>query len=353
MNLIDRLGLDHPIVQAPMAGVSTPELAAAVSNAGGLGSLGLGAMPVDAARGAIAQTRARTGRAFGVNVFCHAPARRDPVREAAWLDRLRPHFAAFDARPPKTLGEIYPSFILDTAMQHMLVETRPAVISFHFGLPPLTVIDDLRSSGAVLMGCATSRAEADLVQAAGLDAVIAQGWGAGGHRGIFDPDGPDRQLSTLDLLHDLRDLRLPIVAAGGIMSAADMRQVLDAGAVAAQCGTAFLASPEAATSDAHRMALAGADTVMTRAVSGRPARCLRNRFTAIDPGDVPDYPVAYDAGKALNAAAVAGGETGYGAHWAGQGAAQARPLPAAEIVRMLAGQVASKGACAVSNSSAP
>lgn len=339
-----RLGMDCPVIQAPMAGVSTPALAAAVSNAGGLGSLGLGAMTAPDAQAAIARTRALTARSFGVNVFCHAPARRDPVAESAWLDHLRPHFAAVGATPPATLREIYASFLLDDAMQRLLIGMRPAVISFHFGLPPLSVIADLRRSGAVLMGGATSRAEAEMVQNAGLDAVIAQGWQAGGHRGVFDPQADDARLATLDLLAELRGLRLPVIAAGGIMSATQTRAALAAGAVAVQCGTAFLATPEAATSPAHRAALAGGDTVMTRAISGRGARCLRNRFTGIDGAGAPDYPVAYDAGKALNARALAAGQAGYGAHWAGTGAAQARALPAAQVVAWLAGQGDATGA---------
>src|SRR5690606_21205554 len=145
------------------------------------------------------------------------------------------------------------------------------------------------------------------------------GWQAGGHRGIFDPDGPDERLETLALVNRLTPLGLPVIAAGEIMDSADTRRALAAGAVAVQCGTAFLRAPEAASSEAHRQALAGGETAMTRAISGRPARCCANDFTAIPDEGSPGYPVTYSAGKALDAAARAQGVTAYGAHWAGTG----------------------------------
>lgn len=334
-----RLSLTLPVVQAPMAGVSTPALAAAVSNAGGLGSLGLGAMDAAGAAAVIAQTRALTNRPFGVNLFCHAPHRHDPAREAAWLERLAPHFRALGAEPPKALRSLYTSLLLDTDMQDVLRQTRPAAISFHFGLPPQHVIDDLRSTGAVLLATATNRAEAETIRATGLDGIVAQGWQAGGHRGCFDPFAPDQRLTTLDLLAELRPIGLPLIAAGGIMSAADARAALDAGAALVQCGTAFLACPEASTTPAHRARLAQGDgeTVMQKSISGRPARSLTNLFTELDAdvtlAELPDYPLPYDAGKALNAAGLAAGQAGYGAFWAGTGAAQVQARPAAGIAR--------------------
>lgn len=324
--------LKHPLIQAPMAGVSTPALAAAVCEAGGLGFVALGALDATGARAAIEQTRALTGRPFGVNLFCHAPARRDHLREGRWLARLAPEFARHGATPPEALHEIYQSFRVNEAMLALLLDARPAFVSFHFGLPNPQQMAALRDTGARLLATATSEAEGQTILDAGLDGIVAQGWQAGGHRGIFDPEAPDERLETLPLLARLRPLGLPLIAAGGIMTREDARAATRAGAVAVQCGTAFLRAPEAANPAAHRDALSSGRTVMTRAISGRAARCVENLFTAIDGEEAPDYPVAYDAGKALNAAALAQGETGYGAFWAGTGAAQAVARPAAETV---------------------
>jgi nitronate monooxygenase len=341
--LLDRLGVSHPIVQAPMAGVSAPALAAAVSNAGGLGSIAVGASGVAEAAAMIADVRARTARAFNVNVFVHPTPRMDPARNAAWTAWLAPQFAAFGAAPPAALRTIYTSFADDPAMLAMLVEVAPPVVSFHFGLPPADVIVALRGRGITLLATATSPVEARAIEAAGIDAVVAQGIEAGGHRGMFDPDGPDDALGTIALTRLLvREARVPVIAAGGIMDGAGIAAVLALGAVAAQMGTAFVACPESAADDAYRAALAGpaaSHTVMTSAISGRPARALANRFTALGDGvgdrRPPDYPIAYDAGKALHVAAKALGEHGFGAQWAGQGAPLIRPVPAADLVALL------------------
>lgn len=345
MRLTERLSLTHPLFQAPMAGIATPALAAAVSNAGALGGLGLGAAGAEGAARMIRDTQSLTVRPFNVNLFCHAPARRDPAIEAAWIARSAPLFAEFDARPPEALAEIYRSFLDDPAMLAVLLDLRPAVISFHFGLPRPDQLAALRHTGAVLLASATDLPEARAIASAGLDGVIAQGWQAGGHRGIFDPDAPDSRLTTEDLTRRIRDeLPLPVVAAGGLMDGRDIARALSWGAEAAQLGTAFIACPESAADADYRARLAGGRTVMTRAISGRPARCLENRFT-LWAGDQPQdatapYPCAYDLGKALNAAARAGGETGFGAHWAGTGAARARALPAADLVAELAREAA-------------
>lgn len=342
--LLDTLGLDLPIIQAPMAGTSTPALAAAVSNAGALGSIGVGAMDASGARAAIAATQATTDHPFNVNLFCHVPAKPDPEREAAWLAALAPSFAAFDAEPPESLREIYTSFLVDDAMLDVLLETCPQVISFHFGLPNADRVSALRRTGAVLLATATNLAEARACADAGIHAVVAQGYEAGGHRGVFDPGLPDDRLGTFTLTQLLiRELDIPVIAAGGIMDGAGIAAVLALGALAAQLGTAFIGCPESSADSAHRGALfspAAAHTVITTAISGRPARCLSNRFTALGESlsgtAAPAYPITYDAGKALNAAAKAKGDGGYGAQWAGQGAPLARALPAAELVRMLA-----------------
>ena len=341
--LLERLRIDAPIIQAPMAGVSTPELAAAVSNAGGLGSIGVGATTAAGARTMIARFRALSPRSLNVNVFCHAPPRRDPAREARWIELLRPELARLGATPPATLTEIYRSFVEDDEMLAMLVAERPAVVSFHFGVPSHDRIQALHDAGIVLLGSATNLAEARALAAAGIDAIVAQGFEAGGHRGVFDPTAEDDCLGTLALTRLLvRELDRPVIAAGGIMDGAGIAAALRLGACAAQLGTAFIACDESQADAGFRAALqsdAAHHTVVTRAISGRPARCLANRFTALGRGiaaqDVPDYPVAYDLGKALHAAGKAKGESGFGAQWAGQGAPLARAMPAAELIATL------------------
>ena len=341
--LLRTLDVSLPIIQAPMAGVSTPAMAAAVSNAGGLGSIGVGASDAETARGMIAAVRAATDRPFNVNVFCHRPAVADGAREAAWLARLAPHFARFGAEPPGQLREIYKSFVGDDAMFAMLLEERPKVVSFHFGLPPAERVAALREAGIVLLATATNVEEARSIAAAGIDAVIAQGFEAGGHRGVFDPAAPDDCLGTMALTRLLvRNVDIPVIATGGIMDGAGIAAALALGASAAQLGSAVIACPESMADAGFRAALLGPashHTVMTKAISGRPARCIANRFTAIGEEakdeEIPAYPIAYDAGKALNAAAKAAAEAGFGAQWAGQAAPLARALPAAELVAQL------------------
>jgi nitronate monooxygenase len=341
--LLEKIGIALPIVQAPMAGVSTPAMAAAVSNAGGLGSIGVGAATAEGAREMIRKVQNATGRSFNVNVFCHRPAVHDASREAAWMDRLAPVFHHFGAQPARQLREIYRSFVENDAMLAVLVEARPKVVSFHFGLPSRDRIDALRAAGIVLLATATNLEEGRAVASAGVDAVVAQGYEAGGHRGVFEPDVRDERLGTLALVRLLvTDLNIPVIAAGGIMDGAGIAACLALGASAAQLGTAFVACPESSADAGFRAALLGPGarhTVMTSAISGRPARCLANRFTAlveaVDVNTIPDYPIAYDAGKSLHAAATAAGEFGYGAEWAGQGAPLARSLPAATLVAEL------------------
>jgi nitronate monooxygenase len=346
--LLAQLGLTVPVVQAPMAGTSTAELAAAVSNAGGLGSIAVGAMsPGDAVR-AIADVRTLTDRACNVNVFCHRPARGDPVKERAWLERLAPEFARFGAKPPSGLREIYTSFVADEEMVEVLCRAAPRVVSFHFGLPSAEVVHRLKSRGVVLLATVTSLTEAEQAAERGMDALVAQGYEAGGHRGVFDPDAADDRLGTIALVRLLATrATLPVIAAGGIMDGAGIAAALSLGAIAAQLGTAFIGCPESSADDAFRAALAGGaafHTTMTRVISGRPARCLANEFTRwgerVSSEAVPEYPVAYDAGKSLNVAARTRGETGYGAQWAGQAAPLSRSMPAAALVRALARELA-------------
>jgi nitronate monooxygenase len=343
--LLKRIGVELPIVQAPMAGTSTPAMAAAVTNAGALGSIGVGAVNAAEARSMIEALKALTRGPVNVNVFAHQPAKADRQRELGWLAELRPLFEQFGAEPPIGIKEIYTSFVADEAMLKLFLETRPAVVSFHFGLPSAQVIAQLKAAGIVLFSSATNLDEAQQGVRAGIDAIVAQGYEAGGHRGVFDPSAPDSRLGVAALTRLLvSNISIPVIAAGGIMDGAGIAAMLDLGAVAAQLGTAFIGCPESSADPYHRDALFGpgaSATEMTAIISGRQARCLPNRFTALKLAELkgltaPDYPITYDAGKALAAAAKAQGEGGFGAHWAGQGAPLARVMPAADLVNTLA-----------------
>lgn len=342
--LCDVLNLKYPIIQAPMAGVSTPELAAAVSNSGALGSISVGSATAQQAREMIAHTQALTTAPFNVNVFCHPPARRNPTKEQAWINQFSEMFHSFGDSAPTGLAEIYATFCHNTAMLQVLLDTRPAVVSFHFGLPEPEAIQALKAAGCLTLASATSPNEAQYIAAAGVDFIIAQGFEAGGHRGTFLDVATDTQLSTAELLPLLQEATsLPIICAGGIMNGADIARVMKQGATGVQMGTAFILCPESAANADWREALSKAnpgDTCMTSAISGRPARSLNNAFCqatrTVLPEDIPDYPVAYSLGKALAAAAQSAGIKGFSAQWAGTGAPYARQESAARLVEILA-----------------
>jgi nitronate monooxygenase len=346
--LLKQLGIGTPIIQAPMAGVSTPALAAAVSNAGGLGSLGVGATNAEGARKVIRETRELTDKPFNINVFCHRPAKANAAVDKTWLEWLAPLFAQYDAKPPQTLSEIYTSFVVDEAMLKVFLEEKPAVVSFHFGLPSEAFIDALRAAGIKLFASATNLSEAEQVAKAGVDAIVAQGIEAGGHRGVFDSTTRDDGLGTFALTRLIASkFDVPVIAAGGIMDGAGIAAALALGAQAAQLGTAFVPCSETSIDAGYRRAIlsdAANQTTFTSAISGRTARSLVNKFTAIGEGaDAPlnpAYPITYDAGKALHAAAKAKGEFGYGAQWAGQAAALAREMSAAELMTKLKSELA-------------
>ena len=212
MTLLETLAIDLPIIQAPMAGVSSPALAAAVSNAGALGSIGVGATDAQDARRMIAAVRERSKRSLNVNVFCHQPARADSAVEAVWLENLRPHFERFSAKPPTRLKEIYRSFVEDDAMLAALLVDKPRVVSFHFGLPSVERIHALRGVGIVLLASVTSVAEGRAAVDSGVQVVVAQGYEAGGHRGVFDEDAEDDCLGTMALTRLLvRRLDVPVI----------------------------------------------------------------------------------------------------------------------------------------------
>lgn len=345
--LTETLQIRYPIIQAPMAGVSTPRLAAAVANAGALGSISVGASDPAAARKMIADTKALTPRPFNVNVFCHPPATADLTREKQWLQWLTPYFEEFGSSPPASLREIYQAFGSDPDMLQVLVEAQPAVVSFHFGLPPADFIAALKNAGIFLIASATTPEEGARIQAAGVDAIVAQGMEAGGHRGMFNPELGDPGLMTLELLGTLKGaLDVPVIAAGGIMDGGDIRNAMALGADAVQLGTAFVLCPESSANDGYRHRLKSVkpgETQITAAISGRPARGIINRMHLEVGGSgaprLPDYPIAYDAAKALHGAASAAGNHEFAAHWAGQGASRAREMTAADLVQALVNEM--------------
>ncbi|WVW87020.1 hypothetical protein I302_109076 [Kwoniella bestiolae CBS 10118] len=350
---LSKLNLKYPIIQAPMAGVSTPQLASTLSNAGALGSIGLGASTPTSARQMIHDTqkllRSRN-TPYNVNLFVHSHPTPNTQVNTKWLEILRPHFDKYRdgdvSEVPKELRVIYKSFVYDNSeMVDLLLDTKPPIISFHFGLPSLDVLKELKQNGSILMATATSLEEARIIENAQMiDYIVAQGYEAGGHRGIFNPSGLDEKLSTFVLTSLLLErCATPIIAAGGIMHGSHIKAYLDLGVVAVQLGTAFIGCPESSADAGYKAALFSQKserTKMTRVISGRPARSLVNRFTELEDElegevEVPDYPLTYDAGKALHALAKARGEHGYGAQWAGQGASLAREMGARELLERL------------------
>lgn len=340
MTLLEKLGIKHPILLAPMAGVSTPELAAEVSNQGGLGSLGLGASSVENARKQILQTQELTDQPFQVNFFCHDSVELDEQVAAQWILQFNSLFTEFDAAAPEALNCIYPSFKDDDHFLNLVLETRPKAVSFHFGIPHPHQIQALKQAGIVTMVSATNLAEAKLIEAAGIDIVIAQGVEAGGHRGIFN-ESFDSSVKTRDLVQLLKQhIQCPIIAAGGIMNGHQAYNLMELGADAVQLGTAFVQCKTSNANEAYRKALFDAPiTQITASISGRPARGIINNWhTDVDTPTrptVPPYPYTYDLGKQLHAAASKKGIQGYGAFWAGTNVSQIRELEAPDLINQL------------------
>ncbi|MEE2693011.1 MAG: nitronate monooxygenase family protein [Pseudomonadota bacterium] len=336
----DLLGIDYPILQAPMAGVSTPALAAAVSNAGALGAVGAGAAGGDGALAMMREVRAQTNKPYHVNFFAHETPRRDAATEAAWIESLKPLFDELGAAPPAMLQDGYASFLDDPAQLDAVLEARPPVVSFHFGLPRPEQAQAMRGYGAILLASATCVEEAVACEKAGMDAVIAQGFEAGGHRGVHTGHA-DQEIGLFALLPQIRDaVSIPVIAAGGVADGRGIAAAFALGADGVQLGTAFVGSPETSAAPRHRALLGETkrETVVTRGVSGRAARGFRNALidaVAEKEQDAPAYPVAYDAAKALSRAASAAGREGYEVMWAGQAAGLSRRLPAHELVAAL------------------
>ena len=339
----ERFQLDIPLIQAPMAGVSTPLLAAQICNNGAIGSLGLGASSLKDATTAIGELKKATKRPFNVNFFCHK--RRCVIKktELDWLKRLKPLFQCLGENPPDNLDEIYGSFYGNDALFKMVMDEKPAIASFHFGLPEPQKILSMKEAGIYLIATATNLGEALAIEQAGFDAVIAQGYEAGGHRGMFNENAVDLRLTRGTLLNEIqKQVKIPVIAAGGIMNGYDIYTSIKSGASAVQMSTAFIACPESQANSGYRETLnsrAAYHTTMTRTFSGRPARALANRFTDytanVPTEDIPPYPFTYDAAKQLNKLATSQGNIHYGAYWAGQGAPFVRPMKAAELLECL------------------
>jgi nitronate monooxygenase len=342
MSLQALVGVELPIIQAPMAGVQGSALAVAVSNAGGLGSLPGAMLSPDALRQELAAIRAQTDRPFNVNFFCHAPPSPSAEREAAWRATLAPYYEEFglDMRTIPEGGGRTP-FSAEAA--DVLAEFRPAVVSFHFGLPAPELLARVRSWGAKVLSSATTVDEARWLEARGVDAIIAQGFEAGGHRGMFLSEDVTTQVGTLALVPQVVSaVKTPVIAAGGIADAKGVAAALALGAAGVQVGTAYLLCPEATTSAVHRAALKSAaarHTALTNVFSGRPARGIMNRvMKEVGPmsAAAPAFPLAAAALAPLRARAESLGRDDFSPLWAGQNASGCREIPAARLTRELA-----------------
>lgn len=338
-DLIELLGVTHPIIQAPMANAGTPALAAAVSNAGGLGSLSCGQITTDQMRKDVTKLRDLTDRPFNLNFFVHD----EPDLDVEAVDRARariePYYieSGLDEVPEVSLP--YPSF--NQGQLDLLLDLRPPVVSFHFGLPSAEAIAALKDSGAVVISSATTVAEARFLAEAGADAVIAQGQEAGGHRGTFEEPFEAGMVGTMALVPQVADaVDVPVIAAGGIADGRGVAAAFDLGASGVQIGTAFLLCPEAAADDTYRAALrTGRDdmTRITRAISGRPARSLRNRLIdemADHQEDVAPYPAQSSLTAPLRNA-NRNDPSQLRLLWSGQAVALNRALPAGDLTLAL------------------
>jgi nitronate monooxygenase len=341
--LTQLLGIELPIIQAPMAGIQGSAMAIAVSNAGGLGSLPCAMLTVDTMSSEIEAIQSHTDRPFNVNFFCHAPPVPDAERESVWHAALAPYYAEFGLDGgPVSGGPGRAPFSAESA--EALARFKPPVVSFHFGLPSPALLARVRSWGAKVLASATTVAEARWLEAHGADAIIAQGLEAGGHRGIFLSDDLSTQIGTFALLPQVvAAVKVPVIAAGGIADANGVKAARALGAAGVQVGTAYMLCPEADTRPMHRDALKSAaaeHTALTNLFTGRPARGIMNRLMReLGPiGTVaPEFPLATAALGPLRAAAERTGSGEFSPLWSGQNARGCREAPAADITRELGG----------------
>jgi nitronate monooxygenase len=342
MNIKALLGIELPIIQAPMAGVQDSSLTIAVSSAGGLGSLPcamLGAEKLDAEFAAI---KSQTNKPFNANFFCHSAPTPNADRESNWRALLAPYFIEHGINPAGiSSGPGRAPFsheIADTLEKH-----KPAVVSFHFGLPEPDLLTRVKEWGSTVLASATTVEEARWLEKNGADGIIAQGFEAGGHRGIFLSDKLTTQIGTFSLLPQIVDsVDLPVIAAGGIADANGVSAALSLGAIAAQIGTAYLLCTEIRTSEIHRAAIksdAAQHTALTNLFTGRPARSIVNRvIREIGPisDKTPDFPLAATAITAIRMQSEANGLGDFSPLWCGQNATGCKEISAADLTRELA-----------------
>jgi nitronate monooxygenase len=339
------LGIDLPIIQAPMAGVQGSAMAVAVSEAGGLGSLPCAMLPATSLKSELALIQSQTTRPYNVNFFCHVQSRPDAAVDAAWRALLEPYYAELgvDALAHGAGTSRRP---FDRVTAEIIGEFRPKIISFHFGLPEPSLLAFVRSWGAKILSSATTIEEARWLSSNGADAIIAQGLEAGGHRGSFLTNDTEAQMGTFALLPQVvRAVNIPVIAAGGIADARGVSAALTFGAIAAQVGTAYLLCSEATTSAVHRNALASEQarhTVVTNVFSGRPARGIVNRLIR-EAGPmssiVPAFPHAASAVAPLRAKAESMGSADFSPLWAGQNSSGCKNISASVLTRELSALV--------------
>jgi nitronate monooxygenase len=340
--LRDLFGIEIPLIQAPMAGVQLGALAAATSEAGALGSLPCAMLTAESLRKEMDLIAARTSKPVNVNFFCHVPPRADAGREARWREALAPYYREMGIDPATIpAGPGRAPFSEETA--DVLESYRPAVVSFHFGLPSAALLDRVKGWGSKVISSATTVEEARWLEAHGADAIIAQGNEAGGHRGMFLTADLTTQLGTFALLPQVvAAVKVPVIATGGIADAKGVAAAMALGAAGVQVGTAFLCSDEATTSKLHRAALkseAARHTMLTNVFTGRPARGIVNRIIRELGGmsaAAPEFPLATSAMAPLRAKAEAAGSGDFSPLWSGQNPTGCIDAPAARIVRSLA-----------------
>jgi nitronate monooxygenase len=341
--IIDLFKIEFPIVLGPMAGVIDADMAVAVAQGGALGSLPCAMISAEKAREQVQIIRQRVSTPLNMNFFCHKASPADPSRDAAWKGRLSDYYKelGLDPAAPVTAANRAP---FDDAMCTVVEELKPEIVSFHFGLPEKSLLSRVREAGCLVISAATTVREAIWLEEHGVDAIIAQGAEAGGHRGMFLTDNVAEQPGTFALVPQVVDaVKVPVIAAGGIADGRGIAAAFALGAAGVQIGTAYLHCPESKISAAHRTALAhGRDdgTVITNVMTGRPARGLVNRAMA-EVGPISDlapaFPHAATAFAPLKAAAEKQGKLDFTNLWAGQAVRMGRDMPATELTRALAG----------------
>jgi nitronate monooxygenase len=344
----DLLGIELPIIQAPMAGSGLSDMVVAVSEAGGLGSLPCAMLTYDQVRSELETIRKQTSHPINVNFFCHPPPKIDPEAASAWRKRLANYYVELGLDPEAPLpGSSRMPF--DSAMCDVLVQLAPEVVSFHFGLPDTTLLQRVKATGARILSTATTVDEARWLESAGCDAIIAQGYEAGGHRGMFLSQDVSTQVGTFALVPQVVDaVKVPVIAAGGIADARGIVAALALGASAVQIGTAYLLCPEARMPSVYRQALKKAkddQTAITNVFSGRPARGIVNRLIReVGPMSelAPPFPLASSAIAPLRAKSEASGSEDFAQMWSGQAAHLCREVPAGELTRQLAAETLMK-----------